>query len=707
MRRRAGQIRRIVRLGVLVAFAGAACSTPAPSPGTLPPTPSLECEAQGYPCSLGEVPPKILEQSDALGDQASQRLDEGGSTADLEIWLKTQPGLAEVEADDMAVRFRLEGGRGVWVLRKEALAQNVGDASASVAATANDVTPVNRRLTLDGGSFATPASAFALARVSLHHIVGGDTEQKHALVLSPMLHDFADTDDGAPVAAILESTRGYENGVTYLANPTIDSTNVGVESFRGWRDYQVIHVVSHGARVCKKSPCRAVIVARELPGTVASPEQPERALELEAIGGELCKAVGGRTFLCLDADFFRHEYPGGLVDTLVFFNACETYGSEATDLGDAIRGSTSVYLGWSEEVSSESARAAALKLYAELSGKGVPVGSAYDALDGSEDDPSGPAVLTVGKRQAGGDLRIRDVVWLRHPDTKEILSESDEVPIDGTEGDGENDAAPYLVQVDGLKPEEASGVLLHVSVDGEEAEPKPVSSGARDDDQWLVSGEFPLGYDLKGAKSVTFRAWIELPSGGESDEQTPATLTGRKPAWEGQANFVSGVASQGDLHTTATAELTFELMHGQEASAKHPIYVVTGGTMTWSRSGTDLSGCTYVAGPVTIPLNASNTALTIPSEGTMVGSFLMFDTTKTPVEYTGIVKPDVTEVTMTKTCPNPDDSDMYTDPTVAVFLRADSEAHWTVSGDTIAGSYHIDRQTPSGWYEVDWSFTRK
>lgn len=696
MRRRAGQIRRIARLGVLVAFVGAACATPPASPGTPPPTPpSLECEAQAYPCSLGEVPQNVLERSDALGNQVGQKLEDGDSAADAEIWLKEQPGMAEVEADDMAVRFRLDGGRGVWVLSKEALAQNVGGASASAAATVSKVTPVSRHY-IAGGGFD-----------SLHHIVGGDTEQKRALVLSPMLHDFTDADDGAQVAAILEGTRGYENGVTYLANPTIDSMNVGVENFRGWRDYQVIHVVSHGARLCKKAPCRAVIVARELPGTVGSPQQPERALELEATGGELCKAVGGRTFLCLAADFFRHEYRGGLENTLVFFNACETYGSEATDLGDAIRGTTSVYLGWSEPVSSESAHAAALKLYAELSGKGVPLASAYDALDGLENDQSGPAVLTVGKRQAGGDLRIRDVVWLRHPDTEEILSSADEVEIDGTEGDGDNDAVPYLVQVDGLTAEEASGVLLHVSVDGEEAEPMPVSSGAgNDQDEWLVSGEIALGYDLKAAKSVTFRAWIELPSGGRSEHQTPATLSGRNPSWEGRATFVSGVPSS-DWRATATAELTFELMRGQETGTKQPIYVVTGGTMTYSKTGTTYDGCAYLAGPVTIPVDATNILpATIPSAGTIVGSYLMFDFTKTLVEYRGFVKFVGPPLTTTVTCPNPDDDSTYLDEPVAVFLNANEE-HWTVSGDTIAGSYHIDRQTESGWYEVDWSFTRK
>jgi hypothetical protein len=265
--------------------------------------------------------------------------------------------------------------------------------------------------------------------------------------------------------------------------------------------------------------------------------------------------------------------------------------------------------------------------------------------------------------------------------------------------------------VDGLTAEEASGVLLHVSVDGEEAEPKPVSSGAEnDEDVWLVSGEIPLGYDLKEAKSVTFRAWIELPSGGEAEHETLATLTGEKTIWEGRANFVAGVVWHGGLTTTATAELTFELMPGQEADTNQPIYVVTGGTMTWSYSATYDPGfglCTYRAGPVTIPLDATNTGLTIPSEGTMVGSWLEFDTSKTPVEYTGIVAPLFTEVTMTKTCANPDDNDMYLAATTAVFLRADLEEHWTVSGDTIAGSYHIDRQTPSGWYEVDWSFTRK
>ena len=48
---------------------------------TSDPEAALECQREGYPCSLAEVPIEVIEQSDAIGNEIIVRLEAGESTA--------------------------------------------------------------------------------------------------------------------------------------------------------------------------------------------------------------------------------------------------------------------------------------------------------------------------------------------------------------------------------------------------------------------------------------------------------------------------------------------------------------------------------------------------------------------------------------------------------------------------------------------------
>jgi hypothetical protein len=105
--------------------------------GNLPPAVNveLECEVEGYPCTLAEVPDEILERSQFLADEALAMIESGASMDEVRAWLDEQDGMVDIMSDDLALRFRLEGGRGTWILTKEALAdQGTGTpAPASMA----------------------------------------------------------------------------------------------------------------------------------------------------------------------------------------------------------------------------------------------------------------------------------------------------------------------------------------------------------------------------------------------------------------------------------------------------------------------------------------------------------------------------------------------------------------------------------------------
>jgi len=622
-------MRRWIAPAIVIALVAAACS--AVSDGSqdgASATPTvLECELKSYPCSLSDVPIEILERSDAMSDEVVGMFESGRSVSDVDIWLNEQEGMVEVESDDLAVRFRLDGGRGTWILRKGAFATRGAPGAAG---------SYRKAVSPPGGP--------------LFYVAGPETEFKRALVLSPMLWDFAETDDGFSVQAILDGTRGYEGRVSFAANGSPTASNVTVESFKGWENFQVVHVVTHGTRLCKDGPCRAVIAANTVRG-----EGPEGEGILTKAGKhatftdrglEIGKAEGSRElelevplgFVLLTADFFRAEYPGGLKDTLVFINACKTSGAEATDLADAIRGNSSVFLGWDESVDSVAAFAAAVALYEDLS-EGYTVEVAYARLGGLKSDQSGTgAQFVFSKRDDGDGLRIRDVVELLDPGSGVPLDASSTVAIIGTRGDGEPDSVPYSVQIDGMTKELAPLVTLHVSIDGEEIEPQPITNGeVNDKDQWTVTGELPLGFDIEEDITVDFRAWVELPDGGESDDDTSARVTGSEPImgyeWVMEATKVISHPDGRELASMAVLTLRFE--EGQDVDEPFPRYVVTSGNVTYGDRSASALGCTYSGGGLTYQVTPD---MSPPNgEDGRPDSVLIFDTTATPVEYYGVI----------------------------------------------------------------------
>jgi len=655
--RKPTRIRRAPVTGaVALALILAACtsSDPKASPvdesgsGPLPAVAELECELLNYPCSLAEVPEDIFMRSDALADEASGKLEAGDTTAGVETWLAGQDGMAEVDSDDTAIRFRLEGGRGTWVLGSAALGTRSAIGGA-LGVRSMPSRPASTRPPLDRPS------------PGLEHIVGEPIEQKRALVLSPFLFDFGETDDGAAVARILSGTRGYEGRVTHVANATPSASAVGVASFKGWRNLQVIHVVSHGARLCKEPPCRAVIAAGTLQGAV--PEGPgiitkgvrlsfpDRGLELSKVEDPCARDLvldgcGRMDVVLLTADFFRHEYTGGLTDALVFFNACEVFGTEATDLADAIRGTTSVFLGWSEKVDTTDAHDAAVALYEDLSERGYPTETSYSRLGDLQTDRAGSR-LVLGKRAAGGDLRIRDIVTLLEPETGQPLSASSRVVIEGEQADGKPDAAPYRVRVDGIPPGFAPNVQLHVSVDGVETEPQPLGKGTSNDtDQWDVPGVAQLSFDLEEDTQVTFRAWVELPSGGENDDGSAATLIGRgglvvnaKDTYT--EHFLGGVEQ------VATSELVLRPVADPALPEGQIRYEVAGGSWTWTMGGgPDSTNCTYSSDTVSVDLARD--------QSSAKGSYLVVDSTRTPNTYWGTLSTIGPDATISKSGCDPD-----------------------------------------------------
>ncbi len=345
-----------------------------------------------------DVASDVVERTLALADEGVTRLGGGSTSAEVQSWLEAESDVAEVQGDELAIRFRVDGGRGMWIYRPGAHLS--GPSPQAAPAPANPPPPARE-------------------------IVGDEGPDKKALVLSPALWQFTPQwDDGAEIKAVLESTRGYEGNVAYRKNEAETSTEVGPAAFTDWNDFDVVYYTGHGRRVCDLSGCRAGLEIGVLSTVITSGDsEAAKILQLDEMGLEL--AIGeetGNKYVLVAADFFRDAYPEGLDQTLVFLNGCQTVGDQALDLAEALRGGTSVVLGWSQAVYADDAIAASTSFFEMLSEQGYPAQVAWEKL---------------GELRAGTAAQVGEVPELTFrpsPDGNDLIDES-QIRRDGGLGD--------------------------------------------------------------------------------------------------------------------------------------------------------------------------------------------------------------------------------------------------------------------------------
>jgi len=314
-------------------------------------------------------------------------------------------------------------------------------------------------------------------------------------------------------------------------------------------------VSSHGRRVCEDGTCRAVLIVNDIDVLAPGPGSPEaRFKTIEERGVELVDrdSKPGRLWVALNAQFFTAAYGVGLEKAIVMLGACQSFGSQATDLVDALQGPGTVVLGWTDVHYAGEGTKAAMRFYEEMADNGYPAHVAFERLGDLKfgtwtGEGDGTPVLRITPPPAGGeDLHIREIVTLLHPASGRELTATDRVQIQGIPGDGEEDEVPFSVRVDGVLPEQAPDMVLHVSVDGVQAEPVTVGSGTpNEQDQWVIEGLVPLGYDLEEDREVDFLARVELATGGESEHELQATLTGARWTLESEGSMTGEVTLHG------------------------------------------------------------------------------------------------------------------------------------------------------------------
>ncbi|MBX3604913.1 MAG: hypothetical protein KF788_06565 [Piscinibacter sp.] len=575
-------------LGALLALSGCGGGGPDAATADEPSTAALECERLAYPCDWSQVAPAVLDASDRLGGELAARLEAGSDTDAAAAWLQTQAVLAELQVDTRAIRFRLPGGRGVWVLADEGR-----PASPSFAAAGR--------------------SAPAAPRKQAQGVIRPGATGRKALLLAPFRYqgvEFA-VDH---VAARLGAIPGYT--VTLRQNTTEGERSVWLDDFADFAGYDVIHVSSHGAELCRDrltgqpiEPCRIGI-------DVGPATQP--ALDLAAagrVGIELFVTRKGRRHLAVTPEFFRAVYPQGLDQRLVFIDAC--LGGDPA-LMASLGGAGGAVLGFSGIVYAEFAQWVGDALY-ELLGRGLSVQEAMLRLGDSLAQEDGTRL--VGN---GHDLRIRDLLEVSDLTGGQALSAAgSRVDALSRPGDGQPDRLRLALHVDGLAPDRLAGVELKVARDGQTLVQLPLAGSAQADgeDRLRFEFELPLGADTQPGETLALRFALALPEGGVTMLEVAPRVSDPSalpPEWLMTGlTTVQGVGST----TTKFAQVVWELAPGDDPSARYRYYRLKSGTLTISYTS-DLNGCrTIWEVGLTIPPGAPNNQLKFD---TVAGEFSAF-----------------------------------------------------------------------------------
>ncbi|MFW6074894.1 MAG: hypothetical protein ACOC9Y_04815, partial [Chloroflexota bacterium] len=428
---------------------------PGPTPPGEPDEDAIECLREGFPCTLAETPPEALDRMFELGEELGDMLRGGAPIEQLVAHADGQPDIVEVLSDEDAMRFRIEGAPPAWVYDPTLVNPQEPETSAT-------------RLSLD------PA-------MPLRHdfepndVVGQDRdndgmtdeEPKKALILSPFRWEWGNNDEGRDLRDLLNDVRGYEGNVEYHENVEDEDGEidyeVALEMFQGWDEYDIVHVSTHGKAVCDfTSETSTEVKCRSTVNTGVETSRSEAGQSRFFGGGT--QFDGETTRIVLSDDFFQWTYPTGLDDTIVFFSACESFPEEydpeivvdPSTVHETLAGIGGVFVAWDQPVLAGAAKEYAMYVYTYANSTGLPFEQAVEEVvltagPVTYTNKIGTEITSTLKARAGGDdLRIREVVYQKHPLTDEEVEDGDALPIIGHFGDGEEDRLPFVVEVDGV-----------------------------------------------------------------------------------------------------------------------------------------------------------------------------------------------------------------------------------------------------------------
>lgn len=553
-------------------------------------TGDLDCERLGYPCSWAEADEQAVAATVDLAEQADERLAGTDAPEEVAEWLADRDDVTDVLVDTTGLRFRVEGARPMWVGTDAAF--GVLTAEDGAASRATTVTRQGERPPADPAGAAATGAASAQAAlagtgegtVEPVGVVGDDPEEKHALILAPYLWQFGSFDESPEVAAILEGTRGYDGNVVYKANESPDSAEINPFDFQGWDAYDVVHVSTHGAQVCRggDAGCFTFVSGGLL--DVDQGLSVEETFRGEEGLGIAYARHRGTYHVGFSTDWFRSHAPGGLDDTLVWMSACQS--TKGDDLATALAGDGGVFIGWDETVMSGDASAAATTFYEHVAETGVPASEGLEVvreagLDRSQVAADGPQVWTFENGEwteeesdaglvdaiatltqtRGADLRIREVVEIQDPRTGQRLAPGSTLFV-RREAD---DRLPVRLEIDGIADDERASTVVEFRVDGLTVLSTDLGSPP-------VDPRIDVRFETSGEQSLTVVGTVPLPFRIEDPPEEVSLHAEIDPLPEG--GRTEHTVEPVELTTELVLEVDAEVVQDDPGSADGPAYRV-------------------------------------------------------------------------------------------------------------------------------------
>lgn len=350
---------------------------------------TLECVTREIPCTWGDVAQEVRDRGRELGVAADLLLNEAGlAPEEVAEKLARRDEVAEVQVGQTSVRLRLHGGRPIWASRTAIDGELLRSA------------PGHPRFGPITGAPAVPAA----------QVVGESGEGKHALILSPYYWEFNDwrvlweaqqiskvrhyrREDGGTVTVFANAERNLPldasipDSLSFKGFDIDQGGTVELEHFQSWDRYDYVHLSTHGDEVCDStgsgSPgggrCYTSISAgtrldpaREMEARYAAvygaavEYRALRTVDAPCVSSDADDLLDGLPSDCpirqssvdnppvvaslkLETDFFRFTYPGGLENTIVWLDACESHKNG--DLPRALQGKGSYIMGYGTTVS--------------------------------------------------------------------------------------------------------------------------------------------------------------------------------------------------------------------------------------------------------------------------------------------------------------------------------------------------------------------
>ncbi len=373
-----------------------------------------------------DASPERLARLDAVLNAAALIIEADGSYTDVANMLAGESDVTGVSSNGVSMYFTVGG-----------LSTTIYDTvAARFGGPLNDIIPPANPPPASIKALASnPISADAVQPLLPRgqRMVGKDDDgdgfrdlPKHALILSPWAFQFNPNDSAPVVNTILNGVRDYQEGsVIFKANNTdlIQDTML-ISDYTGWEDKDIIFLSSHGdadpnaawgpdpyiflgigGATCTDI---ALKILAEVPDPAMRPGL--NCLSFITNIGTNSNRILGRDTLGTRA-FWEYASGGGLDKKLIYMEACRT--TFHPGLAEALTGTDSIFLGWSEYVLVSASLTTADAVIRETVVNGFPVLRSFvhkcsggACIDGS----TPPAELLATWDRA--DLRTREALTI-------------------------------------------------------------------------------------------------------------------------------------------------------------------------------------------------------------------------------------------------------------------------------------------------------